>query len=244
MGFYEDLIHGIKSSVEAQFDDKPSRLAKAAGTHPSTLARLMSGDRQKWLQLISRIADSAGLRIVHGGCADARDVCFVNAHVVSSADVASPIVPEDYLAVPLVSEAGAGPGIIPIDEYESWFLVYRNEPSIRMRSNLIAVRIANGSTSMEPTLHPGDIVLVDRDDKIIARPGGIWLVMEPDGSGKIKRVKIDGVKARRVTRVTFYSDNVAENPPEIYSLEEDYGGDWNRVIVGRVVWAWSDLSKK
>lgn len=173
-----------------------------------------------------------------------REVCFVNTRVINAEDGAPPIVPEDYLAVPIVSEAGAGPGVVPLAEHESWFLVYREEPSIKMRSDLIAVRIAKGSTSMEPTLHPNDIVLVDRQDKTVTRAGGIWLVMEPDGSGKVKRVKIDTVREMRHTRITFYSDNVAENPPEVYTLETDYNGDINRAIVGRVVWAWTDLSRK
>ncbi|MCB8573639.1 phage repressor protein, partial [Bilophila wadsworthia] len=44
--------------------------------------------------------------------------------------------------------------------------------------------------------------------------------------------------------ITYYSDNAAENPPEVYSLMEDFDGDWNKSIVGRVVWAWSDVSCK
>ena len=102
------------------------------------------------------------------------------------------------------------------------------------------------STSMVPTLKPQDIVLVDRQDKDVMNfKGRIMLVLDPfDGSGKIKRVAAENQPKKRDYRITYYSDNAAENPPEVYSLMEDFEGDWNKSIVGRVVWAWSDVSCK
>ena len=173
----------------------------------------------------------------------ARDVCFVNAKVVPLGENQDPPVVEDYMAVPLVDEVGAGPGIIPQGELLSWFLVYKHQDAVRYRRNLVAVKIGKNSTSMEPLLHPGDVVLVDLDDKNASRPGRIMLVMSPgDGGGMIKRVAIEKKNADH--RITYYSDNAAENPPMVYSLREDFGKNWNRVIAGHVVWAWSDVSNK
>jgi phage repressor protein C with HTH and peptisase S24 domain len=45
----------------------------------------------------------------------------------------------------------------------------------------VAVSIGKGEVSMVPTLHPGDIVLVDRAEKAPDPPGKIMLVCEPDG---------------------------------------------------------------
>ncbi len=45
-------------------------------------------------------------------------------------------------------------------------------------------------------------------------------------------------------RITFYPDNVALNPPVVYSLRDDYGGDWRKAIGGHVVCAWSDMEGK
>ena len=39
-------------------------------------------------------------------------------------------------------------------------------------------------------------------------------------------------------------DNAATNPPLLYSLREDYGGEISNAIVGRVIWAWSDVRGK
>lgn len=85
-------------------------------------------------------------------------------------------------------------------------------------------------------------MLVDLDDKETPKPGRIMLVMDPDGSGMIKRVAVE--QKNNDFRLTYYSDNAAENPPVIYSLREDFGMDWNKAIAGHVVWSWSDISKK
>lgn len=44
MGFYEELIAGLKESIECDFDGKISRLAAKAETHTSTLSRLVTGN--------------------------------------------------------------------------------------------------------------------------------------------------------------------------------------------------------
>lgn len=73
-------------------------------------------------------------------------------------------------------------------------------------------------------------------------PGRIMLVMDPDGAGMIKRVAVEEVKSERDWRIVFYSDNVANHPPIVYSLREDFLGDWDRAVVGRAIRAWSDIS--
>lgn len=220
---------------------------KALGMKAQTglLGKWLRGERVPSLTSLSPILERLGCSLAAPapGSEISRDVCFVDARVVPSGEGQPVPENEDYLAVPLVDEVGAGPGIIPRGSLKSWFLVYRNTPSIMYRRDLIAVQIGAHSTSMEPVLHPGDIVLVDRSDRDANRPGRIMLVMEPDeGAAKVKRVSLE--KLRDDWRIIFYSDNAVENPPEIYSLREDYGGDISRVIVGRVVWAWSDISRR
>lgn len=241
---YDKAVQWIKENSEKHGD--AADLMRRANAQKASWYKLLQGKGVRSESLFEWL-ENLGFQLVtpdETNKDQSRDVCFVNSRIVNAEDGGPPIAPEDYLAVPLIAEAGAGPGIVPANHRESWFLVYRREPSLRTRTNLIAVRIDKNSTSMEPTLHPGDIVLVDRNDKAVAQPGKIWLVMEPDGSGKVKRVKVDDLRAKRQTRLTFYSDNVQENPPEVYSLEEDYDGEWDRAIVGRVVWAWSDLTRK
>lgn len=172
-----------------------------------------------------------------------KEVCFVNAKVVPGGEGVEPPEAEDYLAAPMVGEVGAGPGYIPQEYVKSWFLVYRNLSAVRYRRNLIAVEIGENSTSMMPTLLPGDIVLVDRDDREVRKAGRMMLVLDPDGAGMIKRVSVKDLPSGD-SRITYYSDNAAEHEPVVYSLKEDFYGDWERSIVGRVIWAWSDVTEK
>ena len=247
MGFYKDLNDGLNSLVgEGKRFKTNADLARFCDVDPSLTHRHLKGKHGKSLEAISNVLDRIGAKVVFLDQAPspAKNVHFVNAKVINAGEGLPTIIPDDYLAVPLCSEAGAGPGIVQYEEFQSWFLVYRNEPSIRLRSNLMAVKIAKGSTSMLPTLAPGDIVLVDRGENSNPRPGRMYLVAEPDGSTKVKRVKVDLDKVARQTRITFYSDNVAENPPEMFYLESDYEDDLNRAILGRVVWAWSDVSER
>ncbi len=141
-----------------------------------------------------------------------------------------------------MEEVGAGTGIIPQGKLLSWFLVYRYQPAVLNKTNLIAVQIGENSTSMLPTLNPLDIVLIDRSNRDVSVSGRMFLVLDPDGAGKIKRVAVEKVK--KDFRIIYYSDNTVNNPPEIFSLNEDFYGEWDRCIVGRVIWAWSDVSNK
>lgn len=220
-----------------------SAFARKIGVQQGTLSRFLSQKTGLSFEGAMSLLGELGYTLAQTANSPlAKDVCFVNARIVNSEDEAPPIVPEDYLAVPLVSEIGVGTGNISADERILWFLINRKEPSISTLKDPMAVRIS--TDSMTPTLHPNDIILVDRDNKRVTDGNKIWLVMDPDGLVKIKRVKMDYIPKRHTTRLTFYSDNVTKHPPEAYSLEEDFDDDISLAIVGQAVWAWSDLSRK
>lgn len=229
-----------------KYGDQFKTLTQAAnelGVKYVTFRTWYNGEKSPTVESLSPVAKKLGLDFVRMQSEPAKDVCFVNAKLVDSVENMPPPQSEDYIAAPLVGEVGAGQGYFPENEIKSWFLVYRNLPAIRHRSNLIAVEIAKGSVSMQPTLNPGDIVLVDRDDRSVSHPGHIMLVMDPlDCSGMIKRVSVrDETKD---IQITFYSDNAAHYPPMVYTLEADFDGDWSKAIVGRVIWAWTDMRWK
>lgn len=239
----------IKTILQDVIDEEGGNQSKAAdrlGVGPVTLWGWLKKDRPKnknsalWTAL-----DNAGVKLTRDGSKmeadNSRDVCWVDAKVVPAGrDCEVKPAEEDYLAVPLVEEVGAGPGIIPQGKLLSWFLVWRYQASVMHKRDLIAVMIGEHSTSMVPTLRPKDIVLVDRQDTDVSHPGRIMLVVDPDGAGMIKRVSTKQTRDKD-WQITFYSDNTATNPPVMYSLREDYGGDWRKAIAGHVVWAWSDM---
>lgn len=238
--FFKSVMDILKAGVKKY--GTAAALAAASGVSPANLSHWLSGKRNPRLAEISIILDLLGAKASLQDGESSRDVCFVNAKVVPAGEYVAPPVAEDYIAAPLVGEVGAGPGYLPEDDIKSWFLVYKRLEAIRYRRNLIAVEIGRTSYSMKPTLNPGDIVLVDRDDRDVSRPGHMMLVMEPDSSGMVKRVSVQ--EKDDDFSITYYSDNAAKYPPVIYSLKNDFCDDWDKAIVGRVIWAWADVREK
>lgn len=242
--FFASVMSTIKKAVDTQFNGNISRASQAWGVTGDNLHKWLRGDRIPTLEKISPILNQLGASLALSNQEAGKDVCFVNAKLVPAAETTyEPPQAEDYLAAPMVGEVGAGPGYIPQEEIKSWFLVYRNLPAVRYRRNLLAVEIGPHSDSMQPTLNPRDIVLVDRDDRDIQHPGHMMLVLDPDGAGMVKRVAVEDLD-NGDSRITFYSDNAMKWPPMVYSLRRDYMGEWDKVIVGRVIWAWADVREK
>ena len=225
-----------------------AQFARETGVQQGSLSRFLKGEQSSLSgDTVAKIVAFFGARLVFPGedsSEPARDVCWVNAKIMPAGEHVAPPVAEDYLAAPLVGEVGAGPGYLPQESVESWFLVYKHVPAIMGRRNLIAVEIGKTSTSMLPLLSPGDIVLVDRDDIDVSHAGHIMLVRDPEGAGMVKRVSVQPTPGGKDFSIQFYSDNAATNPPLLYSLREDYGGEISNAIVGRVIWAWSDVRGK
>lgn len=238
--FHKQVLDIIEKAVRKY--GSAAALSRATGVSTSNLSRWINGKQIPRLNEISPIISVMGAKIKEASPESDRDVCFVNARVVPAGEGIDPPQAEDYIAAPLVGEVGAGPGYIPQDEVKSWFLAYKNLPAVRHRRNLLAVELGKYSDSMLPTLNPGDIVLVDRDDRNVEHPGHMMLVLDPDGAGMIKRVSVREESSD--FRITFYSDNAIKHPPMVYSLREDYLDDWDRAIVGRAIWAWSDIREK
>lgn len=239
----EDARVILQEYVDKEHGGVKSRAAKALGMSNMTLNQWLDGKRTPNLENLSPVFELLGISFSSPRREAGKDVCFVNSKTVPAGEYAEPPEAEDYMAAPLVGEVGAGPGYIPQEDIKSWFLVYKNLPAVRYRRNLIAVEIGRHSTSMQPTLNPGDIVLVDRDDRNIQRAGHMMLVLDPDGAGMIKRVAVEDLEGGD-SRITYYSDNALNNPPTVYSLQRDFYGDWDKAIVGRVIWAWADVSEK
>ena len=238
--FANDLTNGTNSKFRTK-----AELAEFAGIAPSQVKKYQTASDMKNIEKFFAFLDKLGVNLdFELNPEPDRDVCFVNARIMPAGEHVTPPVAEDYLAAPLVGEVGAGPGYLPQESVESWFLVYKHVPAIMGRRNLIAVEIGKTSTSMLPLLSPGDIVLVDRDDIDVSHAGHIMLVRDPEGAGIVKRVSVQPTPGSRDFSIQFYSDNAATNPPMLYSLREDYGGEISNAIVGRVIWAWSDVRGK
>lgn len=230
--FYDSVMELLHKLVEERFDGNVANAARGLNVSISTLHAWLSGFRSPNLKQISGVLDLAG-------------ISFPSSGGVPSTQPGVQYSPEgqSYAAVPLLGEADAGPGIVPTEGVRGWVMIDKQLPPFRLRRNLIAVRIGENSRSMIPTLFPGNVVIVDRDDRTLSRRPRLMLVLDPDGCGMIKRVSIEDLPNGSAT-ITFASDNVPAHPPIVYDLRLDYAGDWDRVVVGRAVFTWADLRER
>lgn len=239
--FYSSVIDALKAAKK-KFGSATA-LAEKVGVNRVTLGKWINGEKIPTILEVGKVFDILGVEFEGFRSTEAKDVYFVDAKLVPAAENAAPPRAENYLAVPMVEESAAGPGCVLQSEIKSWLLVYRYQAAVLYRRNLLAVEIGPRSLSMQPTLNPGDIVLVDREDRDASSPGHIMLVLNPlDGGGMIRRVAVKDLKDD--FRITYYSDNAEEYPPLAYSLKKNFGGDWEKTIVGRVVWVWANVKGK
>lgn len=123
--------------------------------------------------------------------------------------------------------ASAGPGAIPGDERSKPFFAF-DERWLRQLtgaapSDLTVIRVEGDS--MEPTLHDGDDILIDRGDAGPRMRDGIY-VLRIDDALVVKRLALHPV----TRRVTVQSDNPA------YADWPDCSPD-EISCIGRVIWA-------
>ncbi|GFK93841.1 hypothetical protein NNJEOMEG_01677 [Fundidesulfovibrio magnetotacticus] len=247
-----NMVEKVKQGIVrlAREHGGPSALAEKSGVGQPNVSKFLSGKAIPRFDTVARILETLGARILFPD--DERDttrpVVFVSARRSGgTSEQTSPPAPENYMAVPLAQgSVAAGPGLVPEDAVRGWVLAMKDQASIRYRTNLVAMEVGRGQESMAPTLHPLDIVLVDRDDFRPEPDGSIFLVREPGPDAEVAVKRVYTSRKEGQTLLTFVSDNPDKRsyPPSVHSLEGDYQGDLRRAIVGRVVWSWSDMTRK
>jgi phage repressor protein C with HTH and peptisase S24 domain len=143
---------------------------------------------------------------------------------------------DQYFKAPLLAgKIAAGPGrVIPENEITSYVWLYSPKLQGRNTHDFVAIEIGRGEESMIPTLFPGDIILIDRDDprgKMDFKNGRIYGVRTKGGECQVKRVYA------KSQALIISSDN-REVPPE-----PAWTDDLKRLIIGRVVWGWRNLQE-
>jgi SOS-response transcriptional repressor LexA len=131
---------------------------------------------------------------------------------------------EDFVSVPLTESAiAAGQPIIPQENIEDYVLLHIRAAG--KRSNLVASRV--DGHSMEPSLHPGDIVVIDRDDKIIVKNKMFAIYHEGGLTAKFIEKKTNLLILRPINpNAEIQIIDLNENP---------------QPVVGKVIGAWKDL---
>lgn len=247
MGFTDEVRQALLDRIgpDRRFANN-KRMADELEVDPSQLNRFLKKERGLNADSLGHILDRLGAALVFPDSTPGatREVMFTAPDTAGTSLSASNPSPADYLAVPLTrARIAACPGLIPDSDILGWILVWKAHIALNNRTNLVAVRIGEQDAGMSPTLHPGDLALVDRDDRDASKSGRLMLVREPgpEGAALLRRVRTKSIDHDR--ELIFYADDNRACPPDTYSLERDYGGDAARAIAGAVVRTWCDVTR-
>lgn len=134
------------------------------------------------------------------------------------------ITGEDYVSVPLTnSSIAAGQPIIQENNIEDYVLLHIRAAG--KKKNMVASRVEGDS--MEPMLHSGDIVVIDRDDKNIVK-NGIFAIFYDEG---LTAKYVESQENLLILRPINPNSQL-----QIINLNEH-----TDPIVGRVIGAWKEL---
>ena len=131
---------------------------------------------------------------------------------------------EDYVSIPLTASAiAAGQPLIPENRIEDYVLLHIRAAG--KRKNLVASRV--DGESMEPMLHSGDIVVIDRDDRRLVK-NKIYAIFYEEGlTAKYVERQKDLLILRPINpNAQVQVVNLNENPDP---------------VVGRIIGAWKEF---
>lgn len=219
---HSDVTDHLRSIIEAAMktaDVGARRFEEMHGLKPWALRGLLDPDRRQSpsIEKAKEICDALGLEFYIGPPRFAPDTGAV----------------PQFAPVPVLNaELAAGDGAANGDEPVIAHLAFRRDWLRRIGVSPTAAVIARArGRSMEPTIHDGDMVLIDRGastlparprDASDQRPARIYALRD-DGGARVKRLDLaaPGVLA-------LMSDN-PDHPPEFRPVSEVQ-------VIGRVVW--------
>lgn len=194
---------------------------------PQVLKYYENGNWPATTDLLCRFAEKLNIPahelIREGGSAPVQtpDLKIFQPTSISSA---ASIKSEDYVSIPLTdSSIAAGQPIIQEDNIEDYVLLHIRAAG--KRKNLVASRV--DGESMEPMLHSGDIVVIDRDDKKWTKNRIFAIFHEGGLTAKYLEQQQNLLILRPINpHYQVQIINLGENPDP---------------VVGRVIGAWKEL---
>jgi phage repressor protein C with HTH and peptisase S24 domain len=206
------------------------RLARAMGVSPSAFRKWLRGEAEPSRERLVALADAAKVRIGWLAMGEGPEPVFESAAGVATR---ARVVPDGgidaarFLVLPKWSEAAAAGAVTPAPPRGSEYIAFRHDwirSEFGLEPSDLTLEIAVGE-SMTPTIHSGDLLLVNTTDRAFSN-FGIY-VMEILGERLVKRVqrKLDGSLVLISDNATYEPDQVP--PGQVKDVE----------VVGRVVWA-------
>lgn len=209
MSLSKDLLAAIKRAHREKFGSVNSRLAKAADCDNTGLGRLLAKNDLPKMETLNKLAAIAGVRVVPEEEAKGPDYAFVPRALARPAAGGGSL-----------ETTGETEGALAFRR--AW--LERKTPTCPER--LRAMEVVDDC--MEPTIHPGDIVLVDEGDAGKELREDRVYVIRRDDEIFVKRFK------KATDMLIFAGDNKAREYKNVTVLP----GDGDRfAVIGRVLWA-------
>jgi phage repressor protein C with HTH and peptisase S24 domain len=206
------------------------RLARVTGVSPSAFRKWLRGEAEPSRERLVALANASGVPVGWLASGDGPEPRFQGAGPTRSRGAAAPLDAgldrQDYVVLPKRPEAAAAGVESPPAPNTTEFIAFRRDwvrGHLGIEPDQLVVETALGE-SMDPTIHDGDLLLVDTTETQF-HSFGVY-VMEIAGERLVKRTqpRLDG-------SLTLISDNPAY---EAEHLPPDWADTVK--IVGRVLW--------
>lgn len=245
MSLAQDVREKVRRIVDEQFRGNESAAAREWGVSQNCLNRLGRGINTGYKD-VCEIIDKIGVKLIWPDEISVTDktLTFASPELLNVGGNVSPPVGDEYRAIPLTTaEVAAGPGLIPDDGIQGWCILWKNIPALLRRRNLLCSRLGDKQNSMEPTLHPGDFIVIDRDDITIpsSNTGNIFLIRDQYHGIAVKRLSLQ--QQGMESLLIVHSDNRGY-PPYSINITQEFEDQLSSVVIGKVVYSWADMSKQ
>jgi phage repressor protein C with HTH and peptisase S24 domain len=205
------------------------RLARAMGVSPSAFRKWLKGEAEPSRERLLALAEAAGVGVAWLANGEGPEPRFRDNRPTRSSKITEGgLDRRNFLVLPKRPEAAAAGAETPaLPNAESEFIAFGYD-WIRLTFGIdpeqLLLETAIGE-SMQPTIHNGDLLLIDTTDRRL-REFGIY-VLEFQGERLVKRVqrKLDG-------SLILISDNAIY---EVERIPAERAGDVQPI--GRVVWS-------
>ncbi|WP_291328318.1 S24 family peptidase [Desulfovibrio sp. UCD-KL4C] len=212
MSFYFDLVEGMKNMIgPGKPYANPTQMAKACGVAPNQIIRYLKHERGKHIQVIAKVLDKIGAKIIFPS---------------TGADM------DSFHHVPkvLARPSGGGGSLQTDDTVEDTYAFRLDWLTKKGNPDCMKLMAVTGE-SMAPRIEDGDHILVDESQKDLYE-GRIYVV-RIDQEIVVKRI------AKEPGKILLMSDNPEAQPKKIEIDLKDLSLSWEPV--GRVLYVSKDL---
>ncbi|WP_027721311.1 S24 family peptidase [Maridesulfovibrio zosterae] len=214
MSFYQDMVEGLKNMIgPGKKFVNPTQMAKACDVAPNQIIRYIRQERGKHIQVIARVLDSVGAKIIFPDEESEKNTAAY--HEIPLA-IAKPDSINSGLTPDIYNE-----GIL---RFNAHWLKSKGDPE---QMKLLTVTGA----SMSPRIEDGDRIIVDESQKELFE-GRIYAI-RIDSEIVIRRI------AKEPGKIILVSDNQEAEVRRIALEIKDESIGW--AAIGRVVYVAKDL---